>query len=154
MKLHFSEPVVVSRGPDARTAGWGSYQFPEIYKLDDGKLVCTFHVVADSEAAYGSKPGCSTSTDGGKTWCADDSDRYAGQLGVKLPNGDVLAPWEAPSIPLKGLKLPKPLGRPIWHGDTIYPADEIDFCNRGWIFVRSNKEHPTGVREETKVNQP
>ena len=74
MKLRFSDPVVVSRGPDARFAGWGGHQFPNICKLDDGKLVYTFNICADSETAYGSKPGCCVSTDGGKTWTADDPD--------------------------------------------------------------------------------
>lgn len=154
MKLRFSDPVVVSRGPDARFAGWGGHQFPNICKLDDGKLVYTFNICADSETAYGSKPGCCVSTDGGKTWTADDPDNYTGQLGVKLPNGDVLSAWTGPSIPMNGLKLPKPLGRTTWLGHTIYAADEIDFCNRGWIFVRSNAEHPKGIHEESKVNQP
>ena len=154
MKLCFSKPVVVSQGPDARFAGWGSHQFPSIHKLDDGKLVYTFSICADSETAYGSKPGCCVSTDGGRTWAQDDPDHYKGQLGVKLPNGDVLSPWTGPSIPMEGLRLPRPLGHTTWLGHTIYAADEIDFCNHGWIFVRSNDEHPTGIHEESKVNQP
>ena len=39
MKLRLSDPVVVAQGPDARFAGWGSYQFPSIAQLDDGRLV-------------------------------------------------------------------------------------------------------------------
>lgn len=46
MKLRLSDPVVVAQGPDARFAGWGSYQFPSIAQLDDGRLVYTFHISA------------------------------------------------------------------------------------------------------------
>ena len=55
MKLRFSEPVVVSMGPDSRIQGWkgwGAYQFPSIMKLDNGALVYRFNTGADSEKAY------------------------------------------------------------------------------------------------------
>lgn len=154
MKLRLSDPVVVAQGPDARFAGWGSYQFPSIAQLDDGRLVYTFHISADSETAYGNKPGCCVSADGGRTWTCDDPDRYVGQLGVKLPGGDRLEAWQGPSIPLKGLKLPRPLGHPTWLGHTIYAADEIDFCDRSWTFVRTSREHPRGQHELSSIDQP
>lgn len=107
MKLRFSDPVVVSMGPDSRTAGWGPYQFPNLFVLDDGRLVYTFNVGADSETAYGSEPGCYVSADGGRTWSPRREKDFSGKLGVKLPNGDRLAPYCGPSIPLDGLKLPE-----------------------------------------------
>lgn len=154
MKLSFSEPTIVAMGPDSRTAGWGAYQFPCIYQLDDGQLVYTFNDCADSETAYGSEPGCRISADGGRTWTVARVSDFAGQLGVKLPNGDRLTPYCGPSIPLQGLELPKPLGRPTWLGHTAYLADEVKCCETTWSFIRSNAENPEGVREPVKVNQP
>lgn len=154
MKLRFSEPVVVAMGPDSRTAGWGVYQFPSIQLMDDGRLVYTFSASADSETAYGSEPACRVSSDGGKIWTPACVSDFAGQLGLKLPNGDVLKHYTGPSIPLEGLKLPKPIGPTTWLGHTIYSADEIDFCDRSWSFIRANSEHPEGVRELATVNQP
>lgn len=154
MKLRYSDPVVVAMGPDSRTAGWGRYQFPEIYKLDDGALVYTFSDNVDSETAYGSEPGCRVSYDGGKTWNVARTKDFAGKLGLKLPNGEVLQADTWTSIPLEGLKLPKPIGRTTWLGHTIYAADEIDFCDRSWKFIRYSKEHPEGVHELSTVNQP
>ena len=153
MKLLFSDPVVVSMGPDSRTAGWGPYQFPNLFVLDDGRLVYTFNVGADSETAYGSEPGCYVSADGGRTWSPRREKDFSGKLGVKLPNGDRLAPYCGPSIPLDGLKLPKPIGS-TWLGHTIYLADEIDCCETTWSFIRANAESPEGRRELAKVNQP
>lgn len=154
MKLRLSEPVIVAMGPDSRIEGWGGYQFPELCRLDDGRLVCTFSVCTDSEVAYGSEPGCCVSADGGKTWFPARTSDFAGKMGVKLPNGDVLQSDVWASIPLEGLKLPKPIGRTTWLGHTIYAADEIDFCDHGWRFVRYNEEHPEGVHEVATVNQP
>ena len=39
MKLQISEPVIISMGPDSRTAGWGPYQFPDLFFLPDGRLM-------------------------------------------------------------------------------------------------------------------
>ena len=42
MKLKISEPVVVAAGPESATTGWGVYQFPDIERLVDGRLMIAF----------------------------------------------------------------------------------------------------------------
>ena len=90
MKLKISDPIVVSRGPDSRTAGWGPYQFPSLSLLPDGRIVCTHSVGADSCTEYGKKVSgnCHVSKDGGKTWTPADEDEFRLTWGTLLPNGD------------------------------------------------------------------
>ena len=70
MKLKISEPIIVSRGPDSRTTGWGPYQFPSLTLLPDGRILCSHSVGADHCSEYGKKVtgNCHISEDGGKTW--------------------------------------------------------------------------------------
>ncbi len=157
MKLNISEPVVVAVGPDSRTAPWGEYQFPSIEKTDDGALFYSFNVCADSERAYGSAPGVRVSYDNGKTWeMYDPAKKKRASHGLRLPSGDHIHFSQGPSIPLEGLKLPKPLGT-TWLGHTAYLIDELDEsidCPHTWMVRRYTKEHPEGVLEETKLDWP
>ena len=165
MKLILSDPVVVAMGPESENGGWGTYQFPDIYKIDDGRLVYTFSNSIDSERAYGSKPGCRVSNDSGATWKHAEVDDFRGQLGVKLPNGDILAPKTCRSIPLNETVLPQRIGT-TWLGHTIYSMDDVKMLvpqwtdagrsmwHDSWIFTRSNEKYPDGVDEKCRLNWP
>ena len=55
MKLKISDPIIVSRGPDSRTAGWGVFQFPDLVRLDENTILCKYANGADSNTEYGKK---------------------------------------------------------------------------------------------------
>lgn len=52
MRLIFSEPVIIDRGPTYEEAGWGPYQFPHLYRLDDGRILYAFADSGDTIDAY------------------------------------------------------------------------------------------------------
>lgn len=157
MKLNISDAVVVAMGPNSREEKWGSYQFPNIQKLANGALYCTFNVCADSERAYGSAPGAYISHDNGQTWEPFDPekhDRFG--TGVKLPNGEYISFSQGASIPLEGLKLPRALGT-TWLGHTAYLIDELDESidtPHTWMLRRTTKENPKGTVEPVKLDWP
>ena len=44
MRIKLSEPSIVAMGPCTETAGWGVYQFPDLWKLPDGRILYSFHL--------------------------------------------------------------------------------------------------------------
>lgn len=155
MKITLSEPTVVAMGPDSRTAGWGVYQFPELWQLTDGRLLYIFHDAADSVTTYGSEKPMRISNDHGKTWTPVTKREIDHLMGLPLPNGDLLRFVEPPSIPSDNLQLPEPLGISA-KGFSIYPMADLPegICAKSWQFVRINKEHPNGITEFAKLNWP
>lgn len=87
--LKVDEPVLAIMGAEA-SVGWGPFQFPELRKLPDGKLVMRYHLGPDAEEEYGKEQGWLISEDNGDSWHeAPDSDlpRLKGLFGTQLPNG-------------------------------------------------------------------
>ena len=68
MKLRISDPIVVSMGPESEKTPWGAYQFPDIERLADGRLMIAFADSSDTIDAYGAERGCYVSSDEGITW--------------------------------------------------------------------------------------
>jgi len=155
MKITFSEPVVVAMGPDSRTAGWGVYQFPDLWRLTDGRLLYTFSNSADSAEAYGAELGCCVSSDNGKTWTRTTEKEVAHLKGIRLRNGDVVRFEEPSSVPLEGISLPEPLCTSR-KGFSAYPIESVpeDVCNHSWLIHRINEAHPQGIFEPVKLNWP
>lgn len=152
MKLNISDPVVVAMGPDTRTAVWGPYQFPNVERLDDGRLMVTFDDCHDCETSYGSEPACYVSSDEGKTWKRDSLSNNP-RHGVLLDNGDRLYFPRLTSVPLDGLKMPEPIGVSRI-GHKIYKIDEVpeEYCDRTWHLHRSTLENPNGADEKVVLN--
>ena len=148
MKLRFSEPVMISMGPDSRTAGWGPYQFPDLYRLSDGRILCAFNNFIDSELAYGTERTAFITDDLGQTWTPAREGDYAYDRAVELPNGDRIRFDELPSIPLDSIDLsgltpanPEKVG--YKEADFYYTKDiSRDICHKGWLTQRFSKEHP------------
>jgi len=155
MQLHISEPVVVAMGPDSRTTGWGVYQFPDIFRLPDGRLMCAFADSGDTIDAYGAERGCCVSSDGGATWERARERDFDSVVGIPLDNGDRVQFIELSSIPITAeMQFPEPAGS---NGSTVlYRADELDesICNKNWIIHRVSAEHPEGVMEPAIVKNP
>ncbi len=155
MKLKLSEPVVVTQGTDSRTAKWGSYQFPRIEKLEDGRLFYSFNLCDDSEAAAPVPPGCFLSEDNGKTWTQINASDAPKNRGIKLPNGEAVRFVNPRSIPLEGLKLPEPLGT-TWLGHTAYFMKDVDadLCQHTWTLARTSADGRSTEVENVTLNWP
>lgn len=160
MKLRISDPVMISMGPDSRTAGWGPYQFPDLYRLSDGRILCAFNNFIDSEVAYGTERTAFITDDLGQTWTPAREGDYAYDRAVELPNGDRIRFDELPSIPLENVDLsgltpvnPEKVG---YKGADFYWSKDVsrDICHKGWLTQRFSKEHPEGIVEEAKLNWP
>lgn len=157
MRLIISDPVVVSRGPDSRTTGWGPYQFPDLFKLPDGRLMCAFADSTDTIDTYGAERGCCVSSDGGKTWEKAREKDFETVSGLLLDNGDRVQFIEQASVRItEDMKFPEPITHRMFRQDTFYRADEFDpsICNTTWLIHRVNAEHPEGITEPVKLNWP
>lgn len=155
MRIELSEPVIVSMGPDATTAGWGPYQFPYLYKGPDGQLLYTFNAGLDSVTAYGQEPHCCVSNDGGKSWQKEPYSEVQHLLGLQLPNGERLRFENLPSLPAEDMELPEPLCTSV-KGFAAYAIKDLPdgVCKKTWEFTRFDAQHPDGVREQAKLNWP
>lgn len=155
MKLKISEPVVVARGPESAITGWGVYQFPDMERLADGRLMIAFADSSDTIETYGAERGCFTSSDEGKTWQKANERELDPLRGIQLDNGDRVQFIEQDSVTItEDMLLPEVAGDT---GKYQYlRADEVpeSVCPRGWILHRVSKEHPEGVDEEVTVNWP
>lgn len=136
INVSMGEPVIVAQAaPEIK--GWGPYQFPWVERLADGALHAVFWMHADSAKDYGLSNGHAVSRDGGQSWQPVDAAPSPG--GLLLPNGDRLLADCAPSIPVAGLSLPRPVAShhatyvdyDYYAQDTL-PAD----LARGWPFLR------------------
>lgn len=105
--INFHEPVVV--GVADKPYDWGYFQFPDIGREPDGKLLIKWAMQRDAMESYGSHSGGSAvSADGGKSW--QEQQHAATVGGILLPNGDRIAIATPKPVPVEGLKLPKPVG--------------------------------------------
>ena len=151
MKLNISEPVLISMGPDSRTAGWGPYQFPEMKILPDGRLLVLFNDRLDSETVFGTERRCFVSPDRGTTWAEDRESNFASENGILLPNGDRVRFDELTSIPLENIDLSNAtsLGKVahIEHKDQdFFRVEDIsrDVCADTWLIHRVKKGETEG----------
>lgn len=155
MKLIISDPVVVARGPESAETGWGVYQFPDIERLTDGRLMIAFADSSDTIDAYGAERACFVSADEGKTWERGHERSLDPLRGLLLDNGDRVQFVEQDSVSItEDMKLPAVVGK---RGcETYHRADEMpeNICKRDWIIRRVNTEHPEGVDEIAKLNWP
>lgn len=155
MRITLSEPKIVAMGPCSETAGWGVYQFPDLWKLPDGRLLYSFHDAADSVTAYGSEKRFCLSCDNGNTWAEVPKGEIAHLMGLQLSNGDLLRFQELPSIPTESLNLPEPVGTSV-KGFTVYKMADLPdgICQKSWQFIRITEAHPDGITESATIHWP
>ena len=155
MKLKISEPVVVAAGPESATTGWGVYQFPDIERLVDGRLMIAFADSGDTIDAYGAERGCYVSTDEGKTWEKAHERSLDPLRGILLDNGDRVQFIEQDSVFLtEDMQLPPVVGK---SGQFSYHrADEMpdSICPNSWVIRRITSDCTEGKDEFVKLNWP
>lgn len=155
MRLIFSEPVIIDRGPTYEEAGWGPYQFPHLYRLDDGRILYAFADSGDTIDAYGAERKCFVSADNGKTWESVRERDFMHKWGMPLDNGDRISFIEQNSIPItERMQFPEPAAQR--GAISYYRREKFDesICSRTWILHRVNSEHPEGVDEQVTLNWP
>jgi hypothetical protein len=164
LRIELSEPATVAMAPP-RIHGWGPYQFPGLARLPDGRIQVSFHVEADSAAAYGLPPARAISADEGKSWSllpreeAKNSTAMSwGSPPLCLPNGDLLTAKQLRSRPVTGLKLPeKPRAAFPTYGVTVAyyrVADLSDEYHAGWLLSRLRAGQKKPKDEQALVRLP
>ena len=172
-------PKVLCQGPTWEEAGWGPYQFPTAYVLDDGRVAVSVFVSKDSFTHYGDPCRWFVTSDVGESW-QEVSPSIADRCGVKLPNGErVSFPLEnAPELkgyaftrferrlpdgswkePAKGKCFPVPDGA---RGDVFggvaftYRASRVpeEFREARWLVKRYVPGADKVVSERATVNWP
>ena len=155
MHIKLSEPVVIARGPETEKSNWGPYQFPFLYQLSDGRILCNFHDADDSVTTYGAEPVFSVSADRGQTWQRVQRKEIEHLMGLQLPNGELLRYINPASLPIEGMSLPEPLCTSV-KGFAAYPVEQLPegLCQTTWQFFRVTQECPEGKLELAKLNWP
>ena len=155
MNLRISEPIIVSAGPESATTGWGVYQFPDLERLADGRLMIAFADSGDTIDAYGAERLCFTSADEGKTWQKANERSLDPLRGVLLDNGDRVQFIEQDSIRLKeGQQLPPVVGTMGKYNYHMAAEMPEEICPQGWVIHRVNEANPNGVDEIVKMDWP
>jgi len=156
MKIKISEPVVIARGPSYEECGWGPYQFPDLFQLPDGRIMCAFADSTDTVDAYGAERACFVSSDRGATWERARERDFDTVVGIQLDNGDRVQFIEQASIKVTDdMKFPQPVVSK--YGTSYYRPEDLDdsiYKNRTWMLHRVSAEHPEGVEEPVTVNWP
>ena len=143
-----SEPkmVVMATQPE----GWGYYQFPSMGQAEDGTIIVSWSMKADSYTAYGEastrKAGPMMSKDKGATWGILDKtyDAPRGGYRVELQNGDRLQVYNPKSKDVGQYKIfPAPVAKR--ENYTFYPVSQLPEDLKGVYLTHYIKE--TGKTE-------
>ncbi len=126
--IELADPVMVAMAD--REEEWGFFQFPNIGKAEDGTLVISWQMKADSPREYGKKTVREftpmMSKDGGKTWMPRDKKYELKRVGnyLRLKDNSVIASYTP--IPIKMSNFSSSL-KPIWSKKKFnyYMADEL-----------------------------
>lgn len=89
-KVKLGKPIMVAQAEEEES--WGYFQFPSICRSDNGRLIVSWQMNADSHKAYGQGVnGRVMSRSKGKTWEPLDQKYFIrGGMSVQLNNGDVI----------------------------------------------------------------
>ena len=102
IKLKIDDPVIAIMGPES-SIGWGPFQFPELRKSPDGRLILKYHLGQDSCEEYGKDNGWLLSDDNGDSWhdaLQDELPMIRSLSGTKLPNGKYIRSITPPNYPV------------------------------------------------------
>lgn len=121
-RILLGKPVMVAMAEQEEK--WGYFQFPNIGTSEDGTLIVSWQMNADSHKAYGTSSGreigSMISKDGGKTWKPKDRDynRFSRGYNVKMSDGRVLQIMTPKSKDISNYKdFPEPV---LAEGNTTY----------------------------------
>lgn len=105
-KIRFSKPTVVAVAE--KQYGWGYFQFPSLYKTDNGNIVARWNLSSDHAESYGKGgAGQAISKNNGISWQILSEAPFGG--GFKVDEGEYIKVHTPVAIPLAELNIPKPL---------------------------------------------
>lgn len=144
LKVKLAEPVVV--GMATKEEKWGFFQFPNIYRGLDKKVVTTWNMSDDAITSYGTgSRSFSISNDSGKTWSPARQEPVIGG-GLLLPDGDRIEIYTPKALKVEDLQLPKPVGSSLTHPDPnskrytyLYKVSELPEDLQGVYINRLQK---------------
>ena len=106
MKLKVGEEKIIAFSHKMAQMEWGPYEFPEIGRFPDGRILVKWHQARDYLADFGSAPGFAVSEDEGETWHPIDfSKEPLGEwtevfTGTRLPNGEYMMMYVPKPAPI------------------------------------------------------
>lgn len=151
-KVHLSEPVIVALAEQEEK--WGYFQFPIIAKAEDGNLIVSWQMKADSHKTYGKvsdrKYTPMMSDDEGQTWKSWKNDSFAlgGNYHVRLDNGEIL---EIYTPVAKEISNVKSVGR--IKEKVFYSIDDVPEYFQGLYFNHWDNNRKA-QRIHAKINDP
>lgn len=153
--IRFKDPVVIAVA--AKPEKWGFFQFPNIDRTANGKIVAKWNLTRDAIEAYGTDTrGAAVSADGGKSWHEESSEDPGNA--VLLPNGDRLAIYTPKPIPEKELQLPAPVGVGLENyrksNFNFYRLSELPESRQGVYFKRLKKGASKWELEKADLEDP
>ena len=143
-KVMLGEPVVVAMAEEPMK--WGYFQFPSIYRTEDGTLIISWQMKADSYKAYG-KNGVGKnkmmSRDNGRKWTDYDGSYDKEWYNYMSTDGDEYMSIETPSPSdlSKTVGVPNAMGEIVNYGISykFYKDSELPDDLQG-IYVRKWKD--------------
>jgi hypothetical protein len=155
LKIRLSQPVIIDSAD--KEMGWGFFQFPNLGRTIDNKLVAEWNMQPDAASAYGmGGNGRAVSADGGKSWQSYEKDTDP-LFGVPLKNGDLIRITTPKALKTSELKLPELIdssrenyGRHF----NYYRLHELPDNLQGVYLSRLPKGETKWVSEQAKLIDP
>lgn len=141
--IELSEPVMVAQAEQQEE--WGFFQFPNICKVDNGSLIVSWQMNADSYTSYGKKSDRKNtsmmSKDGGRTWTVLENNYKTTRRGynVRMNNGTFLNVRTPKAKDIRAYShFPKAVG--MRNNYVFYPMDQLPEELQGIYFNYQSSE--------------
>lgn len=137
--VKLSEPIVVAEAEQSYE--WGYFQFPILYRSENGYLIVRYSMKKDSYTAYGSDEDAYRrlmSKDEGNSWTQLDKDYFfRDKYRVDFSNGDVLQVKTPTTKDISEYQVfPKPVNDSIIGNRFFYKTIQLPEELRGVYFTR------------------
>lgn len=133
--VELSEPVMVAIAE--REEKWGFFQFPTMYRSDEGVIIVGWQLNEDTPTAYGiGSSGQAMSKDEGLTWSPLDKRYfYKSHSMVECSNGDILQVNTPTTKNIKNYQnIPTPVNKNSIKGREFYLESELPEDFKGVYF--------------------
>lgn len=155
LTVSLAEPSVVSVAD--QEYGWGYFQFPNIYRALDGRLVASWNMGADAAESYGKGLNSfAVSSDEGKTWEEVEGEMPLGG-GLVLKDGTSIKNHTPVALKVSELDLPKPVDsnkEAYGRSFAYYRMSELPDTLRGVYIARLSPGNSRWNVEHNVLNDP
>lgn len=151
--VRLSQPVVVAQAE--KEEQWGYFQFPMIFRVQNGNLIVKWQMKDDSHTAFGlDRYGRLASKDEGATWETINFDYFdKEQYRVELRNGDILQVKEPKSKNIKDYNFfPLPVNSEPILNYNFYREAELPEDLRGIYFEQWTKSDNKMIQIHASLN--